>query len=390
MRATTRLVLAAALVLGADAAGAQDTAQRAPVPPVAAAVERGILTGTITDTAGRPLAGADIIVVGTSQRARSREDGRFAVAGIPAGDVEVVFRKLGYEATDFTLHVVAQTTVSVAVKLGPVSQKLDAVTISATVFNELGGWVIDAAGEPIGGAEVAIDGSGRSARTRGDGTFLFLDVAPGRYLLRVRRMGFRPQQRGLEMVKQIERSITFRLKSLAQELSAVEVTAQSGFGARDTVARREFLSRRRMAGMKSDLLTSDDLSRSGRTTLTWVIRERAIGWVKGGSSCVLINGDQPLIDPATPVTSSVRNGGALGRVAGGTGAAAGRAGSERIPNGGQGWSVLQTIFADQVEAVELYDENSENSRTACARFPAGSPCTCAARTPSVVVVWLKY
>ena len=326
--------------------------------------QRGVLVGTIADTAGRPLAGADVIVLGTAVRTRSRPDGRFTLGGVPAGDVNVVFRKLGYEATDVALTVVANTQMSLAVRLGPLAQALEAVNVSATLFNELGGFVVDAAGRPVRGADVTIDGSGRSARTREDGAFLFLDVAVGRYLMRVRKLGFTPQQRALEMVRQIERTITFRLSSLAQNLSAVEITAQSGFSARDSIARRDFLSRRRMAGSQSDLLTSEDLARSGRLPLSVAIRERALGWVKGGSACVLVDGDNRLDD-----------------VSGGA--------AERTIPGGQRFSVLQTIFADQVDAVEIYAENSENSRSACARFPLNSPCACDTRIPSVVIVWLK-
>ena len=282
---------------------------------------------------------------------------------------------------------------SVAVKLGPIAQRLDAITINASVFNELGGLVIDASGEPVAGAEVAIDGAGRSARTREDGAFLFLDIAPGRYLLRVRKMGYTAQQRGLEMVKQIERSITFRMASLAHSLSAVEITAESGFSARDSVARKEFASRRQMAGTRSDLLTSEDLARSGRTPLSFAIRERALGWVKGGSSCVLIDGDQPMYDQAARVGSTAMQGRRPAASVGGFGNRGGGTGT-RLSSGEQGaftgWSPLQTIFADQVDAVEIYEANSENSRSACARFPISSPCTCAAQTPSVVVVWLKH
>ena len=395
-----RPILLVAFALAAQLAAAQDTTTKAPLADSgrktaadgAQLPTTGALTGKVVDQDGRPLPGVDIVVPSTAMRVRSRPDGSFTLHGIPAGDYDIMFRRLGYDPAEFTLNVVAGQQLTVAVTLGRLAQALDAVTIRATVFNEIGGLVLDELGQPIEGAEVAIDGSGRSARTRATGSFLFLDVPPGRYLLRVRKMGFKPQQRGVEMVKQIERNLTVKLDALAQQLSAVEIRAQSGYGARDSVARGEFRARRAMAGTQSDLLTSEDLARAGRAPLNVAIRERALGFAKGASSCVLIDGDQPLVDPAAPMRlTGAQSSGRAGRQTSITGGSGGRLSSgERGIPGGQAWSVLQTIYADQVEAVEIYAENSENSRTACARFPINSPCTCGSTSPSVVVVWLKH
>ena len=383
-----RLAPVAVLLCALNGAVAQDTARTGTVPSARAPL--GALVGTVIDQDRRPLADVDIVAPGIARRTRSRADGSFTLAGLPPGDHEVRFRKLGYDPAELTLNVVPGQQLSVAVTLGLLSQKLNPVLIQATVFNEIGGLVVDEHGQPVEGAEVAVDGAGRSVRTRADGGFLFLDVAPGRYLLRVRKLGYRPQQRALEMVKQLERTLTIRLSGLAQELSAVEIVAQSGMGARDSVARREFNARRAMAGTQSDLITRDELARSGRAPLSAAIRERALGLMKGGSACVLIDGDQPLIDPAESSGSWWQGPSRAGRPTSIGGGSSGRmSGGSRASPGAQ-FTVLQTLFADQVEAVEIYNANSENSRTACARFPANSRCTCGAQTPSVVVVWLKH
>ena len=385
-----RIIALVAFALATNVAVAQDTSRAAGAAPRTPLT--GALTGKITDPDGKPLAGVDIVAPGAAMRVRSRADGSFTLQGIPRGDYDILFRRLGYEPAEITLNVVAGQQLSVAVKLAPLAQALGAVTIRATIFNELGGLVLNEHGQPIEDAEVSVDGLGRSARTRSGGGFLFLDVPPGRYLLRVRKMGFRPHQRAVEMVRQIERNVTVKLDALAQQLSTVEILAQSGFGVRDSVARRDFLARRRMAGTQSDMLTSEELARSGRAPLNLAIRERALGWVKGGSACVLIDGDQPLVDPAAPmVMTGTQRSSRGGRQTSINGGSSGRLSSgERGVPGGQSFTVLQTIFADQVEAVEIYAENSENSRTACARFPLNSACSCGATTPSVVVVWLKH
>ncbi len=333
---------------------------------------RGGLTGVVVDTAGRPVADVDVVVRETAIRARTRADGRFSLTGLPPDDYVLVFRKLGFEPVEFPLALPDGRVTEVKVTLGPLAQRLDAVDVRATVFNELGGLVLDAEGHPLADAEVRVEGASRVMRTRADGGFLFLDVAPGRYLLRVRKLGYRPHVRGLEMTKQLERNVTVQLEPLAQRLAAVEVRERSGYGARDSVTRQEFESRRRMAGVNSDLLTSEDLARAGRAPMNWAIRERALGMVKNvgwGNACVLIDGHQRLEDPARPLR-----------------------GTPALPRDPAGipFSPLQTVFADQVDAVEIYADGAENSRSACARFPIESPCGCAGvRPPPVIVIWLK-
>ncbi len=52
------------------------------------------------------------------------------------------------------------------------------------------------------------------------------------------------------------------------------------------------------------------------------------------------------------------------------------------------FTVLQTLFADQVESVARFPTGSELSLTACSRFPITMPqCACdAARPVSIVMV----
>ena len=389
LRLLTLVPAIAFLLGGPSAAGAQDPTKKAAAGDSAKAPTTGALVGKVTDENGKALAGADIVVQRLAMRVRTRTDGSFTLQGIPVGDYDILFRKLGYDPAEITLNVVAGQQFSVAVKLGQLGQRLDTVTITAVVFNEVSGMVTDSSDHPLEGAEIVIDGSDFKYRTRADGRFLFLDVPPGKYLLRMRKMGYRPVTRSLQMVKRLDRNITARMAALAQSLSAVQIIGESGFSGRDSVAQRDFTVRRQMSGTQADFMSREDLAELGKTPLNHAIRQAARGMAAKelyAAACVLVDGQNPLNDPGQSM--QLANGSR-----GGLGGAQGNAvlGERGIP-GGAGFTTLQTIFADQVELVEIYPAGSENSATACARFPITMPqCDCnAARSQPVVVVWLKH
>ena len=355
----------------------------------------GVLAGTITDLTGRPLDGADIVVFGTAMRAKSRADGKFALAGIPVGDYEVIFRKLGFAPGEFTANVTAGLQQNVIVKLEPLTRQLDTVTVTAEVFNEMAGLITDTVGNPIEGVDVRIVGSELRMHTRDDGRFLFLDVPTGRYLIQMRKLGWRPVQRSVEMVKRLDRHLTVRMSSLAQGLSPVMITEQSGYG-RAEVAVRDFEVRRKMAGSEADMITRDDLAELGKAPLTWAIRMKGKGIAAkdlAGISCVLVDGDVPA--PASRAASDgtrVQTQGGGGRISGTTaGTLRAQRGAARAATPKGETTPLGFFFADQVEAIELYPEGSEMSSTACGRLTHVNGCDCdAARPPPVVVVWLRH
>jgi TonB-dependent SusC/RagA subfamily outer membrane receptor len=61
------------------------------------AAQGGRLTGTVTDSAsGAPLAGAQIVLSGAAVGAVSSADGRYTLAGVPAGTYTLDVRRIGY------------------------------------------------------------------------------------------------------------------------------------------------------------------------------------------------------------------------------------------------------------------------------------------------------
>src|SRR6266581_1841222 len=89
MRIAVRSPLRAVLVL-AGLVGAVTRAGRA---------QQGTITGRVTDQAnGQPLVGARVTVVGTSLVTQTNAEGRYAVSGVPGGQVTLRASAVGFGA----------------------------------------------------------------------------------------------------------------------------------------------------------------------------------------------------------------------------------------------------------------------------------------------------
>ncbi|MGZ8377568.1 MAG: SusC/RagA family TonB-linked outer membrane protein [Gemmatirosa sp.] len=77
--------------------------------PVAvhAQVQTGRITGTVTITGGQPLAGANVLVVGTEVRGSTGPDGRFNLNNVPVGSRQLRVQRIGYAPVTQTVIVTA-------------------------------------------------------------------------------------------------------------------------------------------------------------------------------------------------------------------------------------------------------------------------------------------
>ncbi|MBV9774938.1 MAG: TonB-dependent receptor, partial [Gemmatimonadetes bacterium] len=100
---TRVLVLLAALLLPAHVALAQ--------------AGTGTVTGTVLDAQSRPVADAAVSVVGTQRGAVTSADGRFSIAGIPAGSRTLRVSKPGFAPSEQAVTVAAGTPATVTVRL---------------------------------------------------------------------------------------------------------------------------------------------------------------------------------------------------------------------------------------------------------------------------------
>lgn len=112
-----------ALFLGAIPLGAQ--------PATEGRIATGVILGAVTDTALRPLAGANASIVLTSARTSGDAHGRFRIAQVPAGNYLVMVRHLGYRPVTTTVAVRENDTARVAFMMEPSTHELEAVNVTA-------------------------------------------------------------------------------------------------------------------------------------------------------------------------------------------------------------------------------------------------------------------
>lgn len=91
------------------------------------------LTGTVRDTAGRPLAGAHVFVWGTSVAATADAQGAFALDGLPSGTRTVEARAIGFAPRQVAVDLAGGRTSTTEVRLGRPVPTLAGVTVRASL-----------------------------------------------------------------------------------------------------------------------------------------------------------------------------------------------------------------------------------------------------------------
>lgn len=106
------------------------------VSPVGAQ-QTGTITGrVVTATGQQPVAAAQVVVVtnaaGPQRGALTDADGTFLIAGVPAGQVQLRARRIGYTPAEATVTVTDGGTATVTITLAAAVISLDEVVITAT------------------------------------------------------------------------------------------------------------------------------------------------------------------------------------------------------------------------------------------------------------------
>jgi hypothetical protein len=94
--------------------------------------QASIVVAFVTDTAGRPLEGAEVQVVGTSLRGNTDDMGRVALLAVPAGKAVLRVRRLGFAEQTIPISVTPGTLDEGRYKLLPIAANLRNVTIRAS------------------------------------------------------------------------------------------------------------------------------------------------------------------------------------------------------------------------------------------------------------------
>lgn len=120
-RASMALVVIAALYPGLSRAQQLQPEQQS-----------SIVVAFVTDTAGRPLEGAEVQVVGTSLRGNTDVAGRVALLAVPPGNAILRVRHLGFAELTIPISVTPGTLADGRYKLKPVATDLRKVVIRAS------------------------------------------------------------------------------------------------------------------------------------------------------------------------------------------------------------------------------------------------------------------
>jgi iron complex outermembrane receptor protein len=113
------------------------------------------LTGRVSDALGNSIQRAEIVVTNTKLHAESSADGRFDLANLPAGPVEVIVRRIGFSPARIALDLINGEQRDIRVMLSPMAVLIDSVAVTA----------------PAPVVEVSYGGF-ETRRSRGFGTFI--------------------------------------------------------------------------------------------------------------------------------------------------------------------------------------------------------------------------
>jgi TonB family protein len=89
----------------------------------------GTVNGKVLDQSGRAVAGAELTIPGSSLRVETDETGEFRLKNVPAGDLQVRIRRLGFKPDTSIINVLAGQTAPLMIALVPLPILLNPVTI---------------------------------------------------------------------------------------------------------------------------------------------------------------------------------------------------------------------------------------------------------------------
>lgn len=185
MRPSVRSLALLALI--APAVMAQDPVRLPGVQVTAAADAARRITGFVFDSAGNPVAGAEVIVPDLGRRVITGRAGTFRIDSVRKGKFDIRARKIGF-GPQWREVVVDSVSGYVRFDLVPVVTALPPM-VSSAAQRGLSGNVADMGLHAVPGATVRALGTGLIAKTDAEGNF-FLPVETGRYMVAIAKDSF--------------------------------------------------------------------------------------------------------------------------------------------------------------------------------------------------------
>lgn len=119
----------------ADSAGVGAAANEPPAPLGTSAV-----AGTVTSNAGKPLEGAQVMLLGTRLITRTDEKGAFRLGGLPAGTQSIEIREIGYAPRRFAVDLAPNRESRLAAVLDERATLLQAMEVQAKKGSDIPGF----------------------------------------------------------------------------------------------------------------------------------------------------------------------------------------------------------------------------------------------------------
>jgi hypothetical protein len=256
------------------------------------------LAGRVVSLDGRPVAGVEVRIGGTSMVTRSGADGAYAFAAAPKGPQVVQFHLVGYLPAQAEVRVPAVSDSTVVTMLRTPTE-LSTVRVTASV-NVLGGVVVDDRNQPIAGATVDLMSSGvKSKSTGADGWFSFTGVRSGVALVRARKDGYQPVVSSIELSDW--RGLVLHMDAANAGLTGAALKDASGFGNASAFVWTETAQRISTAGSLAITIPREELAPYDDMSLGDAIPRTKNGAIRSSdllaaqnSICVLLNGRTPV------------------------------------------------------------------------------------------------
>jgi hypothetical protein len=186
------------------------------------------------------------------RQARARDDGTFAICGLPESITGTLQASKGGLST---------AELPVTLKNDLLGTAILTFSASSESVAVLEGRITNKVGDPVEGAQVSVAGTPTLGLTRADGTFSLTGLPSGTHEAVVRKIGYAPASRVVALTKRQPRRITVVLSS-AQVLAAVRVEGKldgglqtSGFNNRKKFGMGHFITPEDITRRRPDLFT---------------------------------------------------------------------------------------------------------------------------------------